>query len=190
MREEIAADAAAGHHEAVHVFCDQRAQRNVVWLRVDPFSADGFLVVFLPGGGVHVHAKGDSRATVFVSGSLNQIVLGHLIKTVNAPSVSDADLLGGRDQLNSFPGSAQRSQLPDDVVDLGSRSHRRVGNLCRVERTNTVLVVDHERQQIAAKMEQGRLAVRRVDAGAFDFLQEPSASLVLPRGPRVVAAVK
>lgn len=56
VRDKIAADAAARHHQPVHVLRDQRAQRDVVGLHFDAGSVNRGILVVVRTGGVDVNA--------------------------------------------------------------------------------------------------------------------------------------
>jgi len=76
--DEVASDAATGHHEAVHIAGDECAERDVVGLRLHAdIVVDGFFVV-LGTEGMDVHGEGgaDDDIGVRVHGQ----VVGFLMK--------------------------------------------------------------------------------------------------------------
>jgi hypothetical protein len=129
VRDEIAADAAARHHEAIDILRDQGAQRDVVGLHVDGLRHDGVLFVVIGAEGMHVDAEGHAHDGVVMPHAFGEIVLHDGVAPFDAAAVAHADLLGGGDDLDAFPRSAERAQAVDHLVHLGTRTHRGGGDL-------------------------------------------------------------
>lgn len=177
MSNEVAANAATGHEQSIHVGGNQSGIRDVV--RLDAalleFSIDLFIPLSIQG--VNVDRESRLADSLFMFEAICEVFRRDREAASNAAALSDANLFGSGDDGNLLPRPPESAHPLDDVVDLSTGANGRLGDGTGIKGRYPVLMIRHQRIDAAVQVPQCRSTIGRFDAVALQQLEQFSLGL-------------